>query len=205
MGELRARIAAAPVQFVIVAEDEQHPDIALRLAQVWQDTGARPSGSDQTLALPPVSGRVAEAWTTNTQVNFCARAYPAVAWSHPDAPALTVLGGYLRNGFLHTAIREKGGAYGGGAGFDADSAAFRFYSYRDPRLAETLADFDRALAWLHDDGPPAAGGGRSDPGRHRRHRSARPRRPARRARPFMPACSAAPPRPVRPTGGRCWA
>jgi hypothetical protein len=157
LGALRARIAAAPVQFVIVAEDEQQPDIALRLAQVWQDTGARPSRPDQTLALPPVSGRVAEAWTTNTQVNFCARAYPAVAWSHPDAPALTVLGGYLRNGFLHTAIREKGGAYGGGAGFDADSAAFRFYSYRDPRLAETLADFDRALAWLHDeDHPPQA-------------------------------------------------
>lgn len=157
LGELRARIAAAPVQFVIVAEDEQHPDIALRLAQIWQNTGAQPSDHKQTLALPPVSGRVAEAWTTNTQVNFCARAYPAVAWSHPDAPALTVLGGYLRNGFLHSAIREKGGAYGGGASFDADSAAFRFYSYRDPRLAETLADFDRALAWLHDaDHPPQA-------------------------------------------------
>jgi Zn-dependent M16 (insulinase) family peptidase len=68
-----------------------------------------------------------------------------------------VLGGYLRNGFLHSAIREKGGAYGGGAGFDADSGAFRFYSYRDPRLADTLADFDRALTWLHgDDHPPRA-------------------------------------------------
>ena len=155
LDELRARIAAAPMQFVIVAEDEQEPDIALRLALVWQDTGARPSQSDQTLALPPVSGRVAQAWTTNTQVNFCARAYPAVAWTHPDAPALTVLGGYLRNGFLHGAIREKGGAYGGGAGFDADSAAFRFYSYRDPRLAETLADFDRALTWLHEGDHPS--------------------------------------------------
>lgn len=26
-----------------------------------------------------------------------------------------------------------------------DSGAFRFYSYRDPRLDQTLADFDRAL------------------------------------------------------------
>ena len=157
LAALRARLAAAPLQFMIVAEDEQQPDIAVRLAQVWLETHALPAASDARLALAPAGGRVAEAWTTNTQVNFCARAYPTVAWSHPDAPALSVLGGYLRNGFLHSAIREKGGAYGGGAGFDADSGAFRFYSYRDPRLADTLADFDRALDWLHgDDHPPRA-------------------------------------------------
>ncbi|MDD3650463.1 insulinase family protein [Immundisolibacter sp.] len=157
LAALRERIAAAPLQFLVVAEDEQQPDIAVRLAEVWHGAGARPAAAQTELPLPPAGGRVAEAWITNTQVNFCARAYPAVAWGHPDAPALSVLGGYLRNGFLHTAIREKGGAYGGGAGFDADSGAFRFYSYRDPRLAETLADFDRALDWLHGaDHPPRA-------------------------------------------------
>ena len=154
LAALRARLAAAPLQFLIVAEDEQQPDIAVRLAQVWLDSGTPPAASEALLPLAPAAGAVTEAWTTNTQVNFCARAYPAVAWGHPDAPALSVLGGYLRNGFLHTAIREKGGAYGGGAGFDPDSGAFRFYSYRDPRLADTLADFDRALDWLHGDGHP---------------------------------------------------
>lgn len=67
---------------------------------------------------------------------------------HPDAAPLIVLGNMLRNGFLHRAIREQGGAYGGGAGQDSGNAAFRFYSYRDPRLAETLADFDRAIDWF---------------------------------------------------------
>ena len=157
LAALRARLAAAPLQFMIVAEDEQQPDIAVRLAQVWQETHATPAATDGRLALAPAGGRVAEAWTTNTQVTFCARAYPTVPWGHPDAPALSVLGGYLRNGYLHSAIREKGGACGGGAGFDADSGAFRFYSYRDPRLADTLADFDRALDWLHGgDHPPRA-------------------------------------------------
>ena len=74
---------------------------------------------------------------------------------HPDAAALTVLGGFLRNGFLHRAIREQGGAYGGGASHDSGIAAFRFYSYRDPRLVETLQDFDNSVAWMldtrHDD------------------------------------------------------
>ena len=67
---------------------------------------------------------------------------------HPDAAALTVLGGFLRNGYLHRAIREQGGAYGGGASQDSGIAAFRFYSYRDPRLLETLQDFDASVMWL---------------------------------------------------------
>lgn len=59
-----------------------------------------------------------------------------------------VLAGFLRNNFLHRAIREQGGAYGGGASFDNDSGAFRFFSYRDPRLSETLQDFDDSIEWL---------------------------------------------------------
>jgi Zn-dependent M16 (insulinase) family peptidase len=85
---------------------------------------------------------------TNTQVNFCAKAYPAVSSAHKDAAALSVLAGFLRNSYLHTAIREQGGAYGGGAAFDSDNACFRFYSYRDPRFTETLDDFDKSLEWL---------------------------------------------------------
>ena len=83
-------------------------------------------------------------------MNVCARAYSTVPVDHPDAAALTVLGGFLRNGYLHRAIREKGGAYGGGAGQDSVNGTFRFFSYRDPRLEETLEDFDRALIWLQE-------------------------------------------------------
>lgn len=89
-----------------------------------------------------------EAWITNTQVNFCAKAYQTVPSSHADAPALTVLSAVLRNGYLHRAIREQGGAYGGGASHDGNVGAFRFFSYRDPRLGETLADFDGAIDWF---------------------------------------------------------
>jgi hypothetical protein len=73
--------------------------------------------------------------------------------AHPDAAVLYVLSHFLRDGFLHRAIREQGGAYGGGASYDADSASFRFYSYRDPRLAETLNDFEASLDWLQGDHP----------------------------------------------------
>jgi Zn-dependent M16 (insulinase) family peptidase len=112
--------------------------------------GSLPQQAAAALALQPVRERRGECWLTNTQVNFCARAYPTVPVGHPDAAALTVLGAYLRNGFLHRAIREQGGAYGGGASQDSTGAAFRFFSYRDPRLAETLEDFDASLRWFRD-------------------------------------------------------
>jgi Zn-dependent M16 (insulinase) family peptidase len=84
-------------------------------------------------------------------VNFCAKAYPTVPAAHADHATLSVLAGFMRNGFLHRSIREQGGAYGGGADQDANSASFRFYSYRDPRLADTLLDFDRAIDWVLSD------------------------------------------------------
>ena len=74
---------------------------------------------------------------------------------HEDHAVLHVLAGFMRNGFLHRSIREQGGAYGGGAGQDANSASFRFFSYRDPRLEETLNDFDRAVDWVLSEKHPA--------------------------------------------------
>ena len=73
-----------------------------------------------------------------------------MASTHTDAAPLTVLGGILRNGFLHRKIREQGGAYGGGASQDNNSGTFRFFSYRDPRLDETLNDFDQSVQWVLD-------------------------------------------------------
>lgn len=35
-------------------------------------------------------------------------------------------------------------------GQDSVNGVFRFFSYRDPRLGDTLEDFDQALAWLQE-------------------------------------------------------
>ena len=151
--ELHERLVSAPMQFLVVAEDHRALDVARDISELWPESPA--GGAVPDFQMPPIRERRGEIWLTNTQVNFCARAYPTVTEQHPDAAALTVLGGFLRNGFLHRAIREQGGAYGGGASHDSGIAAFRFYSYRDPRLVETLQDFDNSVAWMldtrHDD------------------------------------------------------
>ena len=143
---LHEKIKSAPRQFLVVAEAEQQDELAKTLADTWADSTA--TSTESGFALESVRGQVKQLWTTSTQVNFCAKAYETVTVEHEDSAALTVLGDFLRNGYLHRAIREQGGAYGSGAGQDSADAAFRFFSYRDPRLSETLDDFDKSVAWL---------------------------------------------------------
>ena len=80
-----------------------------------------------------------------SQINHC-----VVAWRVPmmwdaGAAALAVGAELITNQLLHKALREKGGAYGGSAGYDGGTGTFVMSSYRDPRLAETYADFERAV------------------------------------------------------------
>ncbi|MBL1277373.1 MAG: insulinase family protein [Ectothiorhodospiraceae bacterium] len=145
MSALHDLLQSCPSQFLLIGEKDSLADLQEDCNTVW------PSPADAEFTpffLPEKRESVNELWTTSTSVNFCAKAYPTVPAAHPDAPALAVLSGFLRNGFLHRVIREQGGAYGGGASHDSDSASFRFYSYRDPRLTETLNDFDRSIDWL---------------------------------------------------------
>ncbi|MEX1031759.1 MAG: insulinase family protein [Cellvibrionaceae bacterium] len=150
---LHRKLCKQPIQFLLVSEAAHLQQQYQGLLSNWsRHSDAVPA--DKTAAnfalTTPEQQHIKQAWLANTQVNFCAKAFPTVPMSHPDAAALTVLGGFLRNGYLHRAIREQGGAYGAGAQQDSNIGAFRFFSYRDPRLSDTFKDFDAALRWLMD-------------------------------------------------------
>ncbi|WP_168525409.1 insulinase family protein [Acinetobacter sp. A3] len=141
------KLLQAPKQFLLVCEEHQSDRLVEEIQEVWDKLTV----AENTAALTQVDvdqSTQDQAWLIQANVQFCAAAYPAVEVSHPDAAPLMVLAAYLRNGFLHSAIREKGGAYGGGASYDGNACSFRFYSYRDPRLAETFADFEASIDWL---------------------------------------------------------
>ncbi|WP_346836523.1 insulinase family protein [Microbulbifer sp. SAOS-129_SWC] len=141
---IHRKITGAERQFLLVGEEERLADFSGALASLANDA----SGTAAAAEAPFATSRIQDLWIANSQVNFCAKAYPTVPMSHPDAAPLSVLGGFLRNGFLHRTIREQGGAYGGGASHDSNIGVFRFYSYRDPRMGETLQDFDASIDWL---------------------------------------------------------
>lgn len=169
---LHKRLASLPKQAVIVCEPEQTENFKQLIEQNWaqslytnkveQDSQALANSIpaeytqlqlERGSAVPQEADtldRQADdmAWLVATNVYHNAAAYPVVPADHPDTAALMVLAPYLRNGYLHGAIRERGGAYGGGAGYDANACAFKFFSYRDPHCAETFEHFEQSVNWL---------------------------------------------------------
>ncbi|OUY05884.1 insulinase family protein [Acinetobacter populi] len=144
---IHGKLLQADKQFLLVCESQYITGLKHKLAEVWSDLAVPTTQLSLTsFDYPDVTSD--QAWLIQSNVQFCATAYPAVAIHHADAAVFMVLGGYLRNGFLHHAIREQGGAYGGGANYDANACAFRFFSFRDPRLAETFTDFAASIDWL---------------------------------------------------------
>lgn len=162
---LHQRIISLPKHALIICEAEQTERLSDLIVQSWQT-------STQTVAVTPEVDVAATvpvefanlqlamsttdsaydnddiAWLVATNVYHNAAVYAAPPADHADIAPLMVLAPYLRNGYLHSAIREKGGAYGGGAGYDANACAFKFFSYRDPHCAETFAHFQQSVEWL---------------------------------------------------------
>lgn len=84
----------------------------------------------------------------NVPVYYCSKAVLTAPYTTVDFAKLRVLARLLSSKYLHPELREKQGAYGGGARLLTDGV-FSFYSYRDPRSLDTLDFFDKAAPWVN--------------------------------------------------------
>lgn len=83
-----------------------------------------------------------------SSVSFTGAALKTVPYTSREAPALRVLSHLVNNLVLHKALREEGGAYGGGASYDSVGGTFSFYSFRDPNIRSTLNTFESCFEKL---------------------------------------------------------
>ncbi|KAG0345907.1 Mitochondrial presequence protease, partial [Podila humilis] len=83
-------------------------------------------------------------------INFTSMCLRGVPYTHEDGAKLQILGSLMSNLYLHREIREKNGAYGGGAGYSPTGGLFSFYSYRDPSPQKTLATYEESIRWVLD-------------------------------------------------------
>ena len=140
LAQLFGQIQSGPSSALIVADANELSHVSSALGFRSDRPGVQRDSQPLSVELEALQ----VAYVLQTQVNFCAAAYACANESSPDAAAIHVFAAILRNHYLHTEIREKGGAYGAGASYDAANGVFRMYSYRDPGLLETLSIFDQA-------------------------------------------------------------
>lgn len=99
-----------------------------------QSNSLQSSNVQKTMAIP---------------VNYCAKAFLAIPYSHADFAPLRVLSKILSAKYLLPLVREQNGAYGAGATID-ENGLFSFFSYRDPNTIKTLDTFDLSAKWIND-------------------------------------------------------
>ncbi|HSX11908.1 MAG TPA: insulinase family protein, partial [Rhabdochlamydiaceae bacterium] len=94
--------------------------------------------------LPYPKKLVSQAHPISSPVAFSVETFQTIHYAHPQSAALHAATLLLENKTLHPKIREKGGAYGSGASFNALWGNFNFHSYRDPHIARTIQTFQEA-------------------------------------------------------------
>lgn len=106
--------------------------------------------SDNTLNFPliPSTSGISTLINFPFQVHYASECLRGVSYTHNDGAPLQILSNLLTFKYLHREIREKGGAYGGGASYDALSGIFGYYSYRDPQPLRSLKTFKSSAEYV---------------------------------------------------------
>lgn len=142
--DLRDRLLNIQNPHLVIACDEEfYQELVKKGFYGLKDLGQRNSTPwKPAYRLPPIE---AQGCVIGTPVAFTGKTFSTPSYLHPDAPALSLAGNILENTVLHQKIREEGGAYGSGAGYNSSYGHFYFYSYRDPNITETLKAFEESV------------------------------------------------------------
>ncbi|KAI2608970.1 Metalloenzyme, LuxS/M16 peptidase-like protein [Hypoxylon fragiforme] len=106
--------------------------------------------SKQLQSKQPLTQDIKTFFPLPYQVYYGCLALPAASYTHLHSAPLQILAQLLTHKHLHHEIREKGGAYGGGAYMRGLDGIFGFYSYRDPNPQNTLSIMRNAGRWAAD-------------------------------------------------------
>lgn len=137
----------APVLMLAVSDNPEETIAHFRkIAPVragWE-TPTGPLVTDWTTPTP-----ANEALVGKTGMQYMRQVWKAPLITQPGAGDLSVLSKVMTMDYMLTALRQKGGAYGTAATY-VPTGAFILSTYRDPRLGQSLEDFEKARQWVLD-------------------------------------------------------
>lgn len=127
---------------------ENKEEIMKNLNKFYQSLNGEPVNNPiLSLELTSMNNEIGIHHLVPYTINFASKAILTVPYTDSDSSVLSVLAKLLTNVYLHFEVREKGGAYGGGAKLSSDGI-FAFYSYRDPNSIKTFEIFDNAYEFI---------------------------------------------------------
>ncbi|HLE90396.1 MAG TPA: peptidase M16, partial [Anaerolineales bacterium] len=107
-----------------------------------------PSRDTKLSAFNIQPAQIKEGLTIPAQVNYVGKGANLYDLGYEYDGSAEVVVGYLRMAYLWEKIRVQGGAYGAFSVFDDASGVFTYLSYRDPNVAATIENYDKAAAFL---------------------------------------------------------
>lgn len=144
----KQHLAIAPLVIRAACEDPSVPIAVMQNVFAGRPGWEAPQGS-QAMQYE-VSAPRDIAFAGKTSVQYMHQVWKAPSMVEENTGHLAVLSQVLSMDYLHSAVRERGGAYGSAAKYD-NNASFSVMSYRDPRLSGTLSDFAIATQWVQSD------------------------------------------------------
>ena len=125
-----------------ISSEEKDIDMASAIAGIFPEKSGKytPDTAERKTFL-------SEGVITPGKVQYVAAGGDFRKYGHKFTGAMKVLETVLRYEYLWTKIRIQGGAYGASAVFDRNGSMY-FASYRDPKLAESLAAYKGLPDWL---------------------------------------------------------
>jgi Zn-dependent M16 (insulinase) family peptidase len=115
--------------------------------QAFLSSLPKSQGTSPKVPAPDFSRNTKTFFPLPYQVYYGALALPTVSYTSPSGAPLQILSQLLTHKYLHHEIREKGGAYGGGAYSRGLDGVFGFYSYRDPNPQNSIEIMKGAGQW----------------------------------------------------------
>jgi hypothetical protein len=112
----------------------------------WMNERRSAAAAERPVSFRPGAAPPREGLAFPMEVAYCTHVFPAPHLSSPDAPLLMVASHLLSLGYFWEEVRIKGGAYGGGCGYNGLERNWYLYSYRDPWVKRTLDIFGALLS-----------------------------------------------------------
>jgi len=91
-----------------------------------------------------------EGFVVPTQVNYVGKGGQIYQVGEETSGSDAVVSRFLRTSWLWDKVRVVGGAYGAMNSFSAQSGVFKYVSYRDPNLKQTLDTYDATPEFLRE-------------------------------------------------------